>query len=96
MAESNETKIAYVGRIQAQMKEWGSQIARWQNKAHAGAEQQLITELNARRQAVLDQLAIIKDAAEDEWQDMTGEVDSAVREMQHTVNRARSLINGGT
>ncbi len=86
--ERTDNRLAYQGKIQAYLKEWGSEIDEWQDKV--GAEtQELIADLNNKRQVVRAKLAEIKEAADDRWDAFRADMDQAVSDMKACVNRAR-------
>jgi hypothetical protein len=86
--EREDNRLAYQGKIEAFLKEWGSQIDVWQDRG-AGSNQQLLEELNHKRQTVRRKLAEMKDAGEDQWQTLTTELNEAVEDMRNAMNNAR-------
>jgi hypothetical protein len=83
-----DKRLAYQGKIQALLKEWGSQIDRWQDRARADS-QELIGDLNRKRQSVRSKLAAMKQETDERWQNRRPDVDRAVEEMREAVNTAR-------
>jgi len=83
-----DKRLAYQGKIEALLKEWGSQIDRWQERAR-GAAPELVAELNRKRQAVRSKLAAMKNDGDDQWQDQRAGLDRAVDDMGEAVNNAR-------
>jgi malate synthase len=89
--EPKDNRLAYQGKVEAHLKEWGSQIDEWKDKA--GAEsQEFLEDLNTKRQAVRSKLAEIKDAADDRWEAFKVDVDQAVDDMQQAVENMRDRI----
>ena len=86
--ERNDKRLAYQGKIEAYLKEWGSQIDRWQERVNANT-QQLIGELNHKRQAVRTKFAEMKGAGDDQWQNFRSSLDQAVEDMRQAINNAR-------
>ncbi len=84
----DDKRLAYQGKIAARLKEWGSQIDGWQDRVKADT-QPLIKELNHKRQAVRHKLAEMKEASEDQWQDIRSSTNHAVEDMRQAVNKAR-------
>jgi len=84
----HDKRLAYQGKIQALLKEWGSQIDRWQERAR-GDSQGFIRELNQKRQAVRSRLAAMKSEDGDQWKDRQLSLDHAVEEMREAMNKAR-------
>jgi hypothetical protein len=84
----HDKRLAYQGKIQALLKEWGSQIDRWQDRARADS-QELIAELNRKRQTVRTKLAAMKQDGDDQWTNQRPSLDRAVDEMREAVNKAR-------
>ncbi len=83
-----DKRLAYQGKIEALLKEWGSQIDRWQEQAR-GAAPELVADLNRKRQAVVSKLAAMKKDGEDQWQNLRPSLDRAVDDMHEAVNKAR-------
>jgi len=83
-----DKRLAYQGKIQALLKEWGSQIDRWQERARGDA-QELVAEPNRKRQVVRSKLAAMKNDGDDQWQNQRSSMDRAVDEMQEAVSNAR-------
>jgi len=83
-----DKRLAYQGKIEARLKEWGAQIDRCQDRVMADT-QPLIEELNRKRQAVRRKLAEMKEAGEDQWQDVRSSTDRAVEEMRQAIDEAR-------
>jgi hypothetical protein len=83
-----DKRLAYQGKIQALLKEWGSQIDRWQERAK-GAAPELVADLNRKRQAVVSRLAAMKKDTEDQWQSQRPSLDRAVDDMREAVSNAR-------
>ena len=90
--ERDDKRLAYQGKIEAQLKEWGSQIDRWQDRVKGDA-QQSIGELNHKRQVVRSKLAEMKDARDDQWQNLRMTLDQAVEDMRQAVNKAREQFH---
>lgn len=88
----NDKRSAYQGKILACLKEWGSQIDRWQGKVKIDT-QPLIGELNHKRQAVRRKLSEMKEASEDQWLDIRTSTDHAVEDMRQAVNTAREKFH---
>jgi len=84
----HDKRLAYQGKTQALLKEWGSQIDRWQESARDDGKE-WIAELNHKRQAVRHKLAEMKGASEDQWQGVRSSTDHAVEDMRQAVNKAR-------
>jgi hypothetical protein len=84
----HDKRLAYQGKIQALLKEWGSQIDRWQERAR-GDSQGFIRELNQKRQAVRSRLAAMKSDDGEQWKDRRLGLDHAVEEMREAMNKAR-------
>lgn len=84
----NDKRLAYQGKIEARLKEWGSQIDGWQDRVKADT-QQLIEELNCKRQVVRRKLAEMKEASDDQWKNLRSGMDQAVEDMRQAVNEAR-------
>ena len=86
--ERDDKRLAYQGKIEAQLKEWGSQLDRWQDRAN-GTTQQLLEQLNHKRQVVRSGLADMKTADNNQWQHLRENLDQAVEDMRRAVNDAR-------
>jgi hypothetical protein len=86
--ERSDKRLAYQGKIEAQLKEWGSQIDRWQERVNTNS-QQVIGELNHKRQAVRTRFAEMKAAGDDQWQNLRSNLDQAVEDMRQAINSAR-------
>ena len=86
--ERNDKRLAYQGKVEAQLKEWGSQIDRWQDRVKANS-QELIAQLNHKRQVVRSKLAEMKTADNTHWQQLRANMDQAVEDMRRAVNDAR-------
>lgn len=84
----HDKRLAYQGKIQASLKEWGSQIDNWQEQARADS-QEFIRELNQKRQAVRSRLAAMKSEDGDGWKNRRLGMDQAVQEMREAINKAR-------
>jgi hypothetical protein len=84
----DDKRLAYQGKVEAQLKEWGSQIDRWQDRVKVNT-QELITQLNHKRQVVRSRLAEMKTVDNDQWQLFKANLDEAVEDMRRTVNEAR-------
>lgn len=82
-----DKRLAYQGKIQALLKEWGSQIDHWQDRAITDT-QELIGDLNRKRQAVRRKLAAMKKENDDHWQSRRSDIDRAVEEMRESINTA--------
>jgi hypothetical protein len=54
--EPKDNRLAYQGKVEAYLKEWGSQIDEWKDKASAES-QEFLEDLNTKRQAVRSKLA---------------------------------------
>ena len=83
-----DKRLAYQGKIEALLKEWGSQIDRWQERARAETRE-LIADLNHKRQAVRSQLAAMKNENDDQRKNLRSGLDRAVEEMRDAMNKAR-------
>ena len=83
-----DKRLAYQGKVEARLKEWGAQIDRWQDRVKTDT-QPLIEELNHKRQAVRRKLAEMKEAGEDQWQDIRSSTDHAVDDMRQSIDKAR-------
>ena len=86
--EREDNRLAYQGKIEAQLKEWGSQIDLWQDRG-MGGNRQLLEELNHKRQTVRRKLAEMKDVSDEQWQTLTAELDGAVEDMRSAMSDAR-------
>ena len=86
--ERDDKRLAYQGKVEAQLKEWGSQIDRWQDRVKANG-QELIEQLNHKRQVVRSRLADMKTADNNQWQQLKANLDQAVEDMRRAVNDAR-------
>ena len=89
---TDNTRLPYQGKIEAYLKEWGSQIDRWQDEA-GDDQKQIIADLNTKRQAVRQKLASVKDASEDHWRDLKSDLDHDVEAMKQAVSNARAEFN---
>jgi len=87
-----DKRLAYQGKIEADLKEWGSQIDRWQEQKW-DAMQQVISDLNSKRQVVRHKLADMKQATDDQWQNFRSDMDRAVEDMRRAMNEARQKIH---
>jgi len=86
--ERNDKRLAYQGKIEAQLKEWGSTIDSWQERTKMNTPQ-IMGELNHKRQMVRAKLAEMKEAGEDQWQNLRSSLDQAVEDMRLAINNAR-------
>ena len=86
--QRDDKRLAYQGKVEAQLKEWGSQIDRWQDRVKANS-QDLIAQLNHKRQVVRSRLAEMKTADNNQWQQLRANLDQAVEDMRRAVNEAR-------
>jgi hypothetical protein len=84
----DDKRLAYQGKVEAQLIEWGSQIDRWQDRVKANS-QEWIAQLNHKRQAVRSRLAEMKSVDNDQWQLFKANLDEAVEDMRRAVNEAR-------
>jgi hypothetical protein len=84
----HDKRLAYQGKILALLKEWGSQIDHWQERARADS-QELIRDLNRKRQAVRSKLAAMKNEDGEQWKSGRLGLDRAVEEMREAMNKAR-------
>ena len=87
-----DKRLAYQGKIEAELKEWGSQIDRWQER-NASDMQEVIRDLSSKRQAVRRKLADMKDVAEDQWQTMRAEMDQFIENMREAMESIRGRIH---
>ncbi len=83
-----DKRLAYQGKIQALLIEWGSQIDGWQEWARADTKE-LFGELNHKRQTVRSTLAAMKSENDDRWLNLRSSVDSTVEDMLQAMNKAR-------
>jgi hypothetical protein len=90
--ERENKRLAYQGKIEAELKEWGSQIDRWQER-NASDMQAVISDLNSKRQAVRRKLAEMKDTDDGQWQNMQAELDQAVEDMRRVMEATRAQIH---
>lgn len=84
-------KLAYQGKIEAQLKEWGSQIDRWQDQA-GDAIAPYMTEVNRKRQSVITHLSTLKSAGDSDWTQHKPEMEQAVSEMHQVMNQVRAQV----
>ena len=92
MAGNNNSRLAYQGRVEAQLVEWGSEIDRWQNQT-ASNMQAIIKHLNHKRQIVRSRLGEMQVASDDRWQDFMTDLNEAVEDMRYAVDLAREQIH---
>lgn len=90
--EHNENRLAYQGKVEALLKQWGSQIDTWQQNVGDEA-QPYITELNQKRQAVKSKLEALRSAGESQWQSAQHDLEQSVEDMQQTVERTQSQFH---
>jgi hypothetical protein len=86
--QRNDKRLAYQGKVEAQLIEWGSQIDRWQDRVKVNS-QELIEQLNHKRQVVRSRLAEMKTADNNHWQSLRANLDQAIEDMRRAVNDAR-------
>ena len=86
--QRNDKRLAYQGKVEAQLIEWGSQIDRWQDRVKVNSKE-LIEQLNHKRQVVRSRFAEMKTADDNQWQHLRANLDQAVEDMRQAVNDAR-------
>ena len=94
MIGNQNNRLAYEGKIEAQLVEWGSTIDRWQNQTHTNI-QTTINHLNHKRQVVRKQLGAMQAANDDRWREFRTDLDKAVEDMRHAIDQAREQIRHG-
>ena len=87
-----DKRLAYQGKIQALLKEWGSQIDRWQDRVHVDGRA-LFGQLNHKRQVVRSKLAEMKMADGNQWLYLRANLNQAVEDMRQAVNEARERLH---
>jgi DNA-binding transcriptional MerR regulator len=87
----DDKRLAYQGKVEAHLKEWGSQIDGWLDGLSAD-QRHLLDELNRKRQIVRRKLAEMKDARDDQWQHLRSGMNRAVEEMRQAMDAARGKI----
>jgi hypothetical protein len=92
MTDNHTNRLAYQGKVEAQLIEWGSEIDRWQNQT-ASNMQAIIGHLNHKRQIVRRRLGAMQVASDDTWQKFMIELNEAVEDMRYAVDFAREQIH---
>lgn len=90
--ERENKRLAYQGKIEALLKEWGSQIDQLQEQGGSNIED-FIANLNTKRQAVRSLLADMKAMGEETWFSLQSKMDEAVAEMHRAVDEARERFS---
>ena len=81
---NDENRLAYQVKIEALLKQWGSQINTWQRDG-GDMMQPFITELNQKRQVVKSKLEELRLADDDHWQGIKTSMDQSVEDMEQAI-----------
>jgi hypothetical protein len=90
--ERENKRLAYQGKIEALLKEWGSQIDQLLDQGSEGVED-FIAEVNTKRQAVRSQLGDMKMMGEESWFTLQDSLDQAVADMHRVMDDARERFS---
>ena len=94
MGKVSKKRKAYVEKMEAQLKEWGSQIDVLKAKAEKSKAEAKITylkqieELKKKQGSVRKNLRELRGSGDDAWEDFKGGVEDAVKDLKRALKRA--------
>jgi nucleotide-binding universal stress UspA family protein len=98
METVSKKRKVYVDKVEAQLKEWGTEIDLLKakaEKAKADAKtkyDERIQDLRARQESVGLKLQELKESGEEAWEEVKTGVDRALKDLKETFRRARSRL----
>jgi nucleotide-binding universal stress UspA family protein len=99
-AEGKHAKSNYQEKIEAQMKEWGVQIALWKAKAEESTAEakaaylKQIEELKNKEESAKHKLRELKESGGEAWEEVKVGLEKALEDLKQAFNLARGRFKG--